>query len=220
MNHLISLVNDVFPVWYVIRAAGLTAYLLLFLSVVTGIMQSLPLVYGRNRGLLYSFHCTACWYGWVLGMIHGVFLLFDTQVSYTLLNILVPFSAHYMPIQTAFGIFTFYAMSILIASSYIIKRRGRKFWRLMHFIALPTYLFALYHGISLGTDSVYPGIKLLYAATGGIVLVLVLLRLTIVPANKNDRPPAGKTRGGKAFPSSLGVIVKDSRTYPGWRNQR
>ncbi|HUW65810.1 MAG TPA: ferric reductase [Spirochaetia bacterium] len=187
--------NDIFPVWYVIRAAGLTSYVLLFMSVVSGVLQSLPLIRGRARGVLYAFHCATCWYGWMFGMAHGVLLLLDNKVNYTLTDILIPFTAHYMPLQTAFGIVAFYIMSLLVLSSWVMKRIGRKFWRAIHFLSFPGYLFALYHGVSLGTDSLYPGIKLLYVLTGGIVFALVFLRLTVVPTNKKDRVPARKGRG-------------------------
>jgi DMSO/TMAO reductase YedYZ heme-binding membrane subunit len=128
----------------------------------------------------------------MFGMFHGLLLLGDAKVSYNLRGILIPFTSHYLPLQTGFGTIALYVMAILVISSRMIKRIGRKFWRVIHFLSFPGYVFALYHGISMGTDSQYSEIKLLYGITGGIVLALVLFRLT---RTSPKRAPASAGRG-------------------------
>ena len=181
MNHLL---NQLLPVWPATRAAGLTSYVLLFLSVVSGILQSLPGVLRRRRATLYALHCTACQYGLLFGFLHGLLMLGDTTVSYTWREILVPFTAPYLPLATGLGTIALYIMVVLVISSRLIKRIGRKFWRVVHFLAFPGYLLALYHGIAMGTDAQYAEIRLLYAITAAVVLVLVLFRLSAGSAKK------------------------------------
>jgi len=186
--------SGVSAVWYAIRAGGLTAYVLLFTSVVSGILQSLPFTRGKWRKTLYTVHGTTCFWGLMFGMMHGFLLLFDRHtVAYTLDSIIIPFVSSYKPLQTSLGIFSLYIMLILAITSQLIKRLGRKLWRAIHHLAFPGYLFALLHGVSIGTDSHYGDIKLLYTLTGSTVLALLLLRLKIPrekPAVKTSATPA------------------------------
>lgn len=81
--------------------------------------------------------------------------------------------------ETATGILAFYALSIVTISSVsaIIKVLGAKLWRFAHYLAFPCFWFALYHGLTIGTDSTSPLIILLYAVTGGVTVLLTLLRI-------------------------------------------
>jgi predicted ferric reductase len=222
LTSLVAWYNSASPVWYAIRAAGLTSYILLFLSVVLGILQSLSLMGKWWRRGMYTVHCTACFYGLMFGMLHGFLLLFDNYsntFNYTLRDILVPFASNYMPLQTSLGILSLYIMFVLVATSKMIKYLGRKFWKAIHYLAFPGYIFALYHGVSIGTDSRYGDIKLLYTLTGCIVLALIFLRLSFSrrkPDAKGSSPVRPKYYQNQLQPSDRhsGSIARPVRPAP------
>lgn len=173
---------NMFSVWDTTRGLGLTSYLLLFVSMVAGILQSLKVMPPASRANLAIVHTLSGWLGMLFGLTHGLVLLYDTYVGYSIMEILVPFTAKKSPVVTGMGIIALYIMMLLVISSDLLKRLGKKIWRSVHFLAFPAFILALYHGIALGTDTALPTIKLFYAITGSIVAFLVVIRI-LVSAN-------------------------------------
>lgn len=178
-----QLLGNWFSVWDTTRALALTSYLLLFISVVAGILQSLKVMPNRSKANLGVVHTLCGWLGFLFGLTHGLVLLFDTYVGYTITEILVPFTAKKNPIEIGLGILSMYMLFLLVVSSDLLKNLGKNIWRGIHFLAFPAFLFALYHGISIGTDTAIPGIKLLYVISGSVVAFMVVIRI-LVSANK------------------------------------
>ncbi|MCM3702787.1 ferric reductase-like transmembrane domain-containing protein [Paenibacillus macerans] len=180
---------DAFNVWSTTRAAGLTSYLLMFVSVTAGLMMSLKLAKGRTKSFLLALHESSGWFGFLFGLVHGGVLLFDKYVGYTLASLLVPFTATTHPIVTGLGTIAFYITLILILTSDGIKKIGIKSWRTIHFLAFPGFFLALLHGLLIGTDTQYLWAKLIYLSTAAIVIGLTAARviLTFRKKGKNIR---------------------------------
>ncbi|MGZ7446116.1 ferric reductase-like transmembrane domain-containing protein [Paenibacillus sp. TH7-28] len=180
---------DAFNVWSTTRAAGLTSYLLMFVSVTAGLMMSLKLAKGRTKSFLLALHESSGWFGFLFGLIHGGVLLFDKYVGYTLASLLVPFTATTHPIVTGLGTIAFYIILILILTSDGIKKIGIKAWRTIHFLAFPGFFLALSHGLLIGKDTQYFWAKLIYLSTAAIVIGLTVARviLTFRKKGKNIR---------------------------------
>lgn len=180
---------NAFGVWSTTRAAGLTCYLLLFVSVTAGLMMSLKVAKGRAKALLLSVHESSGWFAFLFGLIHGGVLLFDDYVGFTVRGLLVPFSNPSNPVLTGLGTISFYILFSLILSSDLIKKLGKKTWRMIHFLAFPGFFLALAHGFLMGTDASYLWVKVMYLFTAGIVITLVALRisLSIVQNKRKER---------------------------------
>ncbi|HJV47372.1 MAG TPA: ferric reductase-like transmembrane domain-containing protein [Bacillota bacterium] len=187
MEELLSQFAGLFPVWYTTRAAGLTSYALLFLSMVVGILQSMKWASPRSRSILYTIHNTTGWFGLLFGMIHGLVLVFDQHVGYSLGEILIPFTAHSETFRNGLGTIALYGLFLLVLSSDLMKMVGKKVWKSIHFLAFPSYLVALFHGVTLGTDSQYGWTQIMYLVTGGMVFLLAVFRFTLVRTEKSAR---------------------------------
>lgn len=159
-------------VWSTTRAAGFTAYLLLFVSMLAGLLQGSTWAKGPRRLKLNLIHQWCGWFGLLFGMAHGLVLVFDNYVGYRLVDILVPFAAKYERWGTGFGILSLYLFLLLVVSSDLMKQLGKKLWRTIHFSAFPAFILALIHGLSTGSDSGQIVVILLYAVTGGITALL------------------------------------------------
>ncbi|MED0673043.1 ferric reductase-like transmembrane domain-containing protein [Aneurinibacillus aneurinilyticus] len=203
-NLTIDLFASFFSVWHTVRGAGLISYVLLFLAVVGGLLQSLPITPARFRPFLSALHTTAGWLGLLFGLTHGLVLLFDQYIGYDWVDIFIPFSSKHEMFSTTAGILAFYLMLIIMLSSDCRKYIGYKIWRKLHFVAFPAYMLALYHGLTLGTDTGLPFVHALYVSTGALILIFLILRIafSLLPVSfscffsHNNKKKSMKTKEG------------------------
>ena len=204
-HHFGSGISQILSVWVTTRAAGLTSYMLLFASVAAGLLQGGAWARGPVKAKLNMVHQWCGWFGLLFGMVHGLVLLFDRYIGYSLADLLIPFKASGDRLWMGMGIVSLYLLLLLIISSDLLKKIGKKVWRFIHFLAMPTYLMALVHGIMLGTDSRQAPMIALYAVTGVTVLILLVKRIAALRRKGGGRlivvQEGGKTRI-KQIPSS------------------
>jgi len=165
--------------WYVSRAAGLTAYLLLWAGVVGGLLMSSAWFDGFvHRGRLLAMHETAAIAGLGFAALHALALIPDGWTDLTILHLLVPFTAPFDRSLNALGTLTLYLAGIVTVSFWMRSLIGAKTWRLVHFAAFVAWGGALWHGMQLGTDSRTAWVAALYALSALAVCFAVVLRLT------------------------------------------
>ena len=171
--------------WYISRAAGLSAYLMLFLNVVLGLAVNTRIMDALvARWRSFDLHEFTALLAMGLLAIHGLSLLGDQYIGFTLPQILLPFNLPYRPFWTAMGILAFWMMVVITASSYIRKQLGYKTWRAIHYLSFGAFLMGLAHGVMAGTDSTMPWAQGLYLSTGTIVLLLTIRRFSGAKAKK------------------------------------
>jgi Predicted ferric reductase len=168
--------SEYFSVWATTRAAGITSYLLLFVSTAAGLLMSGKLS-RKNQAVILAVHQWTGWFGFLFGMMHGMVLLFDEYVGYSAAELAIPFASDDHRWLAGLGTLSLYISAILIASSDLMKRLGRKVWRAIHFLAFAGYGMALLHGALIGTDSKDAAISGMYAVTGMTVAVLLAYRI-------------------------------------------
>ncbi len=182
--------------WYLARAAGLSAYLLLFFNVVLGLAvhsRFLDAVMARWR--YFDLHQFTGLLAMGFLALHGLALLGDHYIGFTLPQLLVPLASSYRPEWTALGIIGLYLLATVVASSYLRSHIGYRLWRSLHYLSFVAYLSALAHGIMAGTDTGEPWARALYLGTGTTVALLALRRFRNVPERPGvsvaDRRSAG-----------------------------
>ncbi len=192
----LPLVDGSHAFWYVARAGGIVAYLLLWLATCWGIIMSSKVTKGYIRvPESFALHEYLPILGVVFAAIHALALLGDSYIGFDLWQLLVPFASSYEPFWTGLGSLTFYIFLALIASFYLRKQIGQKVWRAFHFTSYLAFLIALLHGMMAGSDSGTFGMQALYLVTGGFSLYLVYYRmLSYSPGNQriHGRPLAEK----------------------------
>ena len=163
--------------WIILRAAGVGAYLMLFLSVAWGLVATTSLVTKRvSKPTSTLFHQFVSTVAFVLLGVHLGGLLLDRFTPFAPLDLVIPLRATYRPGATTLGIFAMYGMVIVLSSSWTRKRLPTKLWRSLHLFAVPAFTLSLVHGVFAGTDTARPWMWPIYAATGVITLFLVLVR--------------------------------------------
>ena len=174
-------------VWYLARASGITAYLMLFLLTMTGM--------GLTSGFIYNlFGPVFSWrlhrtYGITLVaaiLIHLITLLYDTTVKFSLADIFIPFYAQFQPLYLSLGIIGFYLIIIVILTSITLIVKKYKAWRWIHYLSFPAYIMLFLHGVLIGTDSNNPLMTFTYWATGILFLAALVYRLGVHTKNSSQ----------------------------------
>jgi predicted ferric reductase len=183
--------NTVQAWWYITRAAGLTSYFLLWLSMVWGIAISTKL-FQPNVGITYSydFHEYLSLLGLGFVLLHIIVLLFDQFLPFSLWQILVPFTGTYRPLWVGLGIIGAYLFLLVTVTFYMRKSIGLNAFRGIHMLSLVGYLGATLHGFFAGTDSALPVTRILYVGTFLIVVFLILYWLIVSALSKREQAAA------------------------------
>jgi sulfoxide reductase heme-binding subunit YedZ len=71
-------------------------------------------------------------------------------------------------------------MVLVTISFYLRKKLTARSWRSLHYLSFASYVLALLHGITAGTDDATAWAQVLYGSTGGVFLLLVHRMLSAV----------------------------------------
>lgn len=169
--------------WILARASGLTAYVLLTLSVLAGLtVKSRPFKTLRLPAVT-DLHRFLALLGLGAVAIHGVTLVLDTTVKITPAALLLPGLVPYRPVWTALGVLAGELMALIYVSFALRKRIGMRNWRRLHYATYAVFALATAHGLAAGTDSTRPWAIWLYLAAIGAVCAATTWRvLTAAPA--------------------------------------
>ena len=173
--------------WYITRAAGLTGYLLTWLSMIWGFAVSTKLLQPvLDNTFTYDFHEHLSLLGLGFIALHVIVLLFDKFLPFSLLQILVPFRDSYRPFWVGLGIISFYVLLLVTFTFYLRQQIGVRAFRSIHVLSLLGYLGTTLHGLFAGTDSALPVAMWLYAGTFLTVIFLSMYWLIMRPFGKQD----------------------------------
>ena len=190
LNSLFAL-DSVQMWWYVTRAAGLTGYFLLWLSMAWGLAIANKILHPAIEGTLtYDFHEFLSLLGIGFVLLHVIVLLFDRFLPFSVPQTLIPFIDTYRPFWVGLGIIGFYLFLLVAVTFYMRKTIGSQAFRSIHALSLVGYLGATLHGLFAGTDSALWMTKLLYALTFIVIVFLTAYWLIIVNLNKREKAQA------------------------------
>ncbi len=176
--------------WIILRAAGIGAYLMLFLSVCWGLIGTTGVLGKRvSKASAIAVHQFMSTAGLVLLGVHVGGLLIDSFMPFAPVDVLVPGHTTFKPVAVAFGIVGMYAFVFVVVTSWLRRRIGTTWWRRTHLLAVPTFTLAMIHGVFSGTDSVRAGMWWLYAVTALVVVFLVVVR-GLTAGFRPERAPA------------------------------
>src|SRR5512143_408454 len=171
--------------WYVTRAAGLTSYILLWLSMIWGMAISTKILSPTVEGTYtYDFHEFLSLLGLGFVLLHVVVLVLDKFLPFTWWQIFIPFIDTYRPLWVGLGIIGFYIFLLVTVTFYMRQSIGTRAFRNIHILSLLGYLGATLHGLFGGTDSALAATKLIYAGTFLVVVFLTVYWLVIRAGNK------------------------------------
>jgi methionine sulfoxide reductase heme-binding subunit len=163
-------------VWLAGRATGITAYLLLTVQVVFGLVLSHPTNQAtwRLSRRLFPWHENA--WVFVLAFLgaHIVSLVLDPYAGVGLNGALVPGLSSYRTSAVALGTLALYALLVTGLTARYTRRLPEGAWLRIHRLGVVVFGIVWMHGLLAGTDS--GTLVPMYVATGAIVLAALAYR--------------------------------------------
>lgn len=179
--------------WNIIRAAGIGAYLMLWASIVWGLISTTAL-FGKkvSKATSVALHQAFSTTGLLLLLTHLGFLLVDAFLPFAPLDLIVPMRSTYRPVGVTFGIASMFLIVLgVFLTSWGRKLIGTKWWRRMHSLSVPAFTLALLHGLAAGTDARRAVMFIMYAATAAIVFFLLVVRALTATVRRSRAATTG-----------------------------
>lgn len=180
--------------WLLARASGLTAYMLLTGSVLSGLtVKSKPLGRRIRAAVATDLHRFVSMLALGAIAIHGLTLVLDSAVPMPVAGLVVPGLSPYRPLATGIGVLAAELMVVIYASFSLRRRIGVKSWRRLHYLTFAVFAAATVHGLAAGSDRWAFG---LYASSVAAVASLTAWRVVTrggtshVRISHPDRPVA------------------------------
>ena len=188
--------------WYVARASGIVAWLLLTGSVLWGIVLSTKAFPEHRRpAWLLDLH------RWLGGLtvsfvaIHVLALVADSYTTFTLADVTIPFASSWKPGAVALGVVAAWSLVAVELTSLAMRRLPRRIWRGIHLVSYLTFWLTSLHAALAGTDRTQG----LYQATAAVSIALVAWAVTYRLTHLKSRrpgPSGGRTPTGRPAPTS------------------
>ncbi len=202
--------------WYMARASGFVAFVVMWLSVALGLLITNKMARLWNGApTANDLHQFTTWVAVALTIFHALILLGDRYIKSTPAQVVLPFGyLNYRPEWVGVGQIAFYLSVIVAASFYFRKRIGYQVWRRLHYTSFVIYLLITVHGIFSGTDA--PALMWVYAGFGlatyflTIYRIVQTIRVTPPAAARHPAPtpaarPAATTPARPASPQTAPV---------------
>jgi predicted ferric reductase len=167
--------------WYLSRASGLVAFGLLWLSMAFGLLITNRMARLWPGGFTaFDLHQFASLLGLALTVFHGLVLIGDHYLNYSLGQLVTPFgSVNYRPFWVGLGQLGIYGLLVASLSFYLRRWMGPRGWRWVHGLSYAAFILALGHGLFSGTDSSALGVVIFYWFTGVSTVVLTVYRIAV-----------------------------------------
>ncbi|HEY7147047.1 MAG TPA: ferric reductase-like transmembrane domain-containing protein [Streptosporangiaceae bacterium] len=166
-------VNSSTWLWYLTRATGLIALVLLTVSMALGLLSSVR--YQRPswpRFVIAGLHRNASLLAVAFTAVHIVTTLADGFVPIRLQDVVIPFISAYRPLWLGLGAAAFDLLVAVAISSLVRTRISYRSWRLVHWASYLCWPVAVLHGLGTGTDT---PVRWVLALTAGCVAAVAVL---------------------------------------------
>ncbi len=158
--------------WYLTRASGIVAWLMLTASVIWGIVLATKAFPEHRRpAWLLDLH------RWLGGLavaftaMHLGALVADNYVHFSAADLLIPFASSWRTGAVALGVVAMWLLVAVEATSLAMKRIPRRYWRWIHLSSYAVFLLTSLHAAFAGTDSA----NWLYQGTAVATIVAVMI---------------------------------------------
>lgn len=139
--------------WFLSRAAGLVAAVLLSATMILGLLTA-----GRAAPIAApafvraALHRSLSLIMVVAVTVHVITAITETYVDIGWLSLLLPFTSGYERLWVGLGTIAVDLMVIIVATSLLRERISARSWRLVHWSAYAMWPIAILHGITTSTN--------------------------------------------------------------------
>lgn len=179
MTHPQALVvNSSTPLWYLTRATGVVALVLLTASMGLGLLTSVRYVRPSwPRFVTVGLHQNVSLLALAFTVIHIVTTLADSYAPIRVQDVVIPFISVYRPLWLGLGAVAFDLMVALIVTSLLRTRMSHRSWRLVHWGSYLCWPVAVLHGLGTGSDTQVRWVLAVTVACVAVIAALTAWRL-------------------------------------------
>lgn len=178
--------------WVLIRATGITAWCALTAVLIVGLLATVRRTRGVAAPRAVLLHRRLVSLALSLLAVHAALLLVDTYEPFTVVQVLVPFTASWRPLPVALGTAALWLILAVWLLGRLRGRYSRRWFPRAHVCAYAAWPLATAHYVLAGTDALtWWSITILIAGTGAVVAALLARAAT---------PPAARRRRTEAAP--------------------
>lgn len=175
--HVIAATIGPSAYWYLTRASGAVALVLLTATVALGVIDvrrvSSP---AWPRFVVDAVHRNVALLAMAFLVLHILTAVLDSFASIPLIDAIVPFVGSYRPFWLGLGAVAFDLLLAVIVTSVLRGRIGVAGWRAVHWLTYASWPVALLHGVGTGSDIKSAWMLLLTFGCLAVVLVAVVVR--------------------------------------------
>ena len=196
--------------WYLSRSAGFIALTILWVSMAMGLGLTNKLArWWPGAPAAFAIHEYVSLLGLLFAIYHGLVLIGDHYVDFSLSRLVVPFSIRYEPFWVGLGQVAFYIWVIVLLSFYFRQFIGQKTWRMIHYANFAAYMMGSLHGLFSGTDGTASWAHWYYGISGGTLIALVGYRIYVtIHKQPVSRPmPVGQAEHSSQTPATADVPI-------------
>lgn len=182
--------------WWVSRATGLVAGLLLVGSLVWGVLLATRALKPVDRpawllGLHRYMSSLAC----VLIVAHLLALVADNYVYFGWREIFVPWGSEWKNTPVALGVIAMYLIGLVQITSLVMKRIPKSLWRSVHLLSYVGVWLSFFHAAYAGTDVSNPIYQVVVLPLAMVATAAAMVRL-IVGSNRKQAQARSARAGG------------------------
>ncbi|MBV8194995.1 MAG: ferric reductase-like transmembrane domain-containing protein [Candidatus Dormibacteraeota bacterium] len=140
--------------WFVARASGIIAAVLLTAVIVLGVMRSER--WQRRfwpRFASNHLHRSLSWLLLATVVIHVGAILLDQYAPVTVVDAIVPFLSQYRRWWTGLGTLSLDLVLLVLMTTALIRVIGQRRWRVVHWLGYAIWPAAVLHGVAAGSDA-------------------------------------------------------------------
>lgn len=166
--------------WYLTRATGMVALLLLTAAVVLGVLDvrrfSSP---SWPRFVVDALHRNVALLAMAFLGLHIATSVLDSFASIYWLDAVIPFAGSYRPFWLGLGAIAFDLLVAVTITSILRRHIGYASWRAVHWLTYASWPIALVHGFGTGSDVHSAWLLVLSIACLAAVLAAVSVRVAV-----------------------------------------
>jgi sulfoxide reductase heme-binding subunit YedZ len=192
--------------WYLTRASGTVALVLLTVALVLGLLNVARVSARRwPRFVIDGIHRSVSLLAVAFLVVHILTAVLDAFAPIGLLDAVVPFHAAYRPFWLGLGALAFDLLIAVAITSVARARLGYRTWRAVHWLAYACWPVAVLHALGTGSDAKQTWLLMIVSVCVCVALAAVILRLGL----RDSRITAGQRAvgvvGSVAF--ALGLLM-------------
>jgi predicted ferric reductase len=186
--------------WFLSRSSGIVAWALLVAAMVWGMALAVRSSHEWVRpAWTFAVHR---WLGSLTLVAVGLHLgalVADSYVTFTLVDLVVPFASDYRPWGVALGVLSLWLVIAVQFSSRVLRRLPKAWWRGLHRASYALIVTVSLHAALTGTDA----LRGLYAGATAVLVIVPVAGLIWRVARRSSRPTSRPPTRPEPLPQPL-----------------